>query len=54
MTRVLNLVACPIIFILFDYPDWQGEVLKLTKNDHFLVFLAVLVLFQTLFGHMRE
>ena len=22
MIRVLNVVACPIIFILFDDPDW--------------------------------
>ena len=38
--RVLNAVACPIIFVLFDDPDWQGRVLKIMKNDHFLVFLA--------------
>ena len=38
--RVLNAVACPIIFVLFDDPYWQGRVLKIMKNDHFLVFLA--------------
>ena len=42
---MLHVVTCPIIFILFDYPDWQGGMLKLMKTDHFLVFLAVWVLF---------
>ena len=41
MIRVLHVVACPIIFILFDDPDWQRGVLKLTKNDNLLVFLAI-------------
>ena len=42
MIRALHVITSPIIFILFDNPDWQGGVLKLMKNDHFLVFLAVL------------
>ena len=43
MIRVPHLVACTIVFILFDDRDWQGGVLKLMKNDYFLVFLAVWV-----------
>ena len=42
---MLHVVTCPIIFILFDDPDWQGGMLKLMKTDHFLVFVAVWVLF---------
>ena len=30
--RVLHAFVCPILFILFDYLDWQGIVLKLMKN----------------------
>ena len=41
MIKVLHVVACPIIFTLFDDIHWQGRVLKLFKNDHFLVFLVV-------------
>ena len=40
-TRVPHLVACPTIFIWFYDRDWQGGVLKLMKNDHFLVFLTI-------------
>ena len=50
MVRVLHAVACPIVLILFDDPDWQGAVLKLMKNDHSLVFLAVFVIFQNVLG----
>ena len=41
MIKVSRLVVCPIVFILFDDREWQGAVLKLRKNDHYLVFLAV-------------
>ena len=37
----------PIVFILFCDRDWDGRVLKLMKNDHFLVFLAVWCSFPT-------
>ena len=42
--RALHAFVCPILFILFGYLDWQGIVLKLMKNHHFLVFLAVWVI----------
>ena len=45
MIKVSHLAASPVVFILFYDRDWQGGVLKLMKNDHFLVFLAVWVLF---------
>ena len=38
MIRVLLLVACPILFILFYEQDWQGGVFKVMKNDHFSCF----------------
>ena len=37
-TRVLYVVPYPIVFLLFDDPDWQGRVLQNKKSDHFLVF----------------
>ena len=42
--KALHAFVCPILFILFGYLDWQAIVLKLMKNDHFLVFLAVWVI----------
>ena len=39
--RVSHAVACPIVFILFFDRDEQGGVLKVMKNDYFLVLLAV-------------
>ena len=54
MLIVIHVVACPIIFILFDDPDWQEGVLKLMKNDHFLVFLAVWILFPKVLGRLSS
>ena len=39
--RMPDLVACSIVFPLFDKGGLQGGVFKVIKNDHFLVFLAV-------------
>ena len=50
MIIVLNVVACPIVFILSDDRELQGGVLQIMKNDHFLVFLAVWVLFPKFLG----
>lgn len=47
MIIVLHIVACTIIFILFDDRDWLGGVLRLMKNVHFLVFFVV-------FGQVKE
>ena len=54
MIRVVDLVACPIIFILFDDPDWRESVLKHMENDHFLVFIAVWVLFPRFLGRFNS
>ena len=54
MIRVSHVVACEIVFILFDDPDWQGGVLKLMKNDLLLVFLAVWVFFPKFFGRLMS
>ena len=43
--RVRQVVAYPIVIILFYDRDRQEGVFKVTKNDHFLVFLAVWVSF---------
>ena len=48
--RVLHIVACPLVFILFYERSCQGGVFKIMKNDHFLVFLSVWVLFPEVLG----
>ena len=53
MIKVLHAVACPFTFILFDDIDWQGGVLKVMKNYHFLVFLNCLSLFSQNFGQVK-
>ena len=50
--RVSNVVMCPIVFVLFYRGDWQEGVFKVIKNDHFLVFLAVWVLFPKFLGRL--
>ena len=52
--RTSHEFACPIIFIFFDDPDSQGRVFKIMKNDCFLVFLAVWVLFPKILGRLRS
>ena len=42
---ILHLVTFPIGFILFYEQRWQGGVFKFKKDDRFLVFLAVWVIF---------
>ena len=44
MIRVPHVVACPMNFNLLCDQGQQGGVFKVMKNDHFLVFLAVLVM----------
>ena len=51
--RVSHAVACPIVFILFLKQSWQREVFKTVKINHFLVFLAVWVLFIKIFDRLR-
>ena len=50
MIRMSGVVVCRIVFISFYERSWEGRVFKIMKNDHILVFLAVWVLFPTLFG----
>ena len=52
MIIMLPVVACPIIFILYDDREWQEKVLQIVKNDHFLVFL--IVFFLKFFGQFNE
>ena len=54
MIRVLHLVTCPIVFN-FHYDQGRlGGVSKRMKNDNFLVFLAVWVLFPMFLGRLRK
>ena len=54
MVRALYLFACSIISILFDDLDWQGGVLKVTKNGCFLVVLAAWFIFLKFLGRLRS
>ena len=47
-------VACLIVFILFYERRWQEGVFKIMKNDSFLVFLAVWVLFLKILSRLRD
>ena len=54
MIRVLHVAACPVGFNLICDRFQHGGMLKLVKNDQFLVFLAIWVLFPTLLGRLRS
>ena len=49
-----DVVACPIVFILFYEQDWQGAVFKVMKNDRFLVLLLVLGLLAQISEEVNE
>ena len=51
--KASRVVLCPTICMLFYDRDWQGGVFKVMKNDHFLVILAVWVLFPRFLGRLR-
>ena len=50
MTRMSDVVVCPIVFISFYERRREGRVFKIMKNDHILVYLTVWVLSPTFFG----
>ena len=50
MIRVSHIVARPIVFNLFYERSCQGGMVKIMKNDHFVVFPAVWVLFPNFGG----
>ena len=52
MIRVLHIAACSVVFSLLCGLGKPAGVLRLIKNAHFLIFLAVWVLF--LFGKVKE
>ena len=43
--RVSHVVACLIVYLLFYGRGWQRGVPNVIKNDHFLMLLAIWVLF---------
>ena len=47
---MLHVVACMMDFDLLCDQGKQEGVLKLMKNDHFLAFLVVLVIFSKCLG----
>ena len=38
MIKVIHVVACPIVFILFYKRGWQGDVFNVMKNIIFWYF----------------
>ena len=54
MIKVLHIVACTMVFNLLCDRGHQGEVLKLMKDDLFLVFLTVWVLFPKFLGMLKS
>ena len=51
MIKVPDAVACPVDFNLLCYRGGQQRgVLKLMKNDHFLIFSAIQDIFPTCLG----
>ena len=54
ITRLSHVVSCPNIFILFNQENWQGGVLRVMKNYHFVVFLAVWVFFPKFLFTLRS
>ena len=48
--KMSHIVSCPIVFPWFYEGAWQGGVFKIMKNDHFLVFLVVWVIFTKFLG----
>ena len=51
--RALHLVACWIVFLLFDDWDWQGGVFKVMKNDHFFSAFSPPKLLGSLVAYIR-
>ena len=51
--RMLHIVVCPIVFLLFYERGWQRGVFKVMKNDLFLVFLVIWVLFSKFLGMFK-
>ena len=54
MIRVLHLVACSIVLILFYGGDWQGGVFKVMKNDHFFNVFTSFDPFPQIFKQVNE
>ena len=53
MIRVPDVVACHVNFHLLRDRGQQGGVLKLMKNDHFLVLLAVWFIYPRFLGRLK-
>ena len=54
MIRVIHLVACSIVLILFYARDWQGGVFKVMKNDHFFNVFTSFGPFPRIFRQVNE
>ena len=54
MTKMLHVVACPFVFILFYGRDWQGGVFKVKKNKCFFSIFISFGLFPQVFAKVNE
>ena len=54
MVRVPHIAACSCVFSLLCGLGQPAVVLRLIKNAHFLVFLAVWVLFLSFLGSLKS
>ena len=54
MIRVLHIVQCPIIFILFFDSFWQRGLLKVMKNDQILSIFIHFGHFPQVFGQVNK
>ena len=52
--KVSHIVACPIVFILFDDQYWLRGVVRCMKMITLLVFLAGFGLFSQVFGQIND
>ena len=50
MIKVLHIVVCGIVFILFYDRYWQGGVLKFMKKDHIFSIFSCFGLFPQVLG----
>ena len=52
--RVLHIILCTIVFILFYDQDWEGRVFKVMKNKYFFSIFWWLGYFPQVIGQVKE
>ena len=52
--RVIHVVVCPVVFVLFDDPDWQGKSAPNYEKWSFFTIFSRLGLSPQVFGEFNE